>query len=118
MARILLVHDDEDFLRVFTQYFLGRGYEVTIARDYDSAMACIQNESIQMVLFDPLWNSAIPGVDLANALYSFDPALPMLVLDYRHERYDRLIPGINISFITPPFDVEEMRLRIHHALNP
>lgn len=118
MARILLVHDDEDYLRMFTQYLLGRGYDVTLARDYASAMACVQNESIHLVLFDPLWNSAILGVDLANALHSFDPTLPMLVLDYQHERYDRLIPGINISFVARPFDIEEVMLRIHRRLNP
>lgn len=118
MARILLIHDDEDVAYMLTQLLLSHGYDVTQASGYNGALECIQNQSFQIVVFDPLWNSAISGVDLANALHSFDPILPMLVLGYQHERYDRLIPGVNISFITPPFDVEELLLRLHHTLNP
>lgn len=118
MAQILLVTDDDEIAGVLSKFVLKAGYEVTLARDYNSAMACVQSESIQLVLLDTLWNGDFSSIDLANALSSFDATLPMIMLDIHDERHSRLIPRINISFMGRHLDIEEVMLRIHRSLNP
>jgi DNA-binding response OmpR family regulator len=118
MAQILVITQQEELAQMFARVLLNYGYEMMLARDYRSAIESAQNRLIEQVIFDPLRDSDAPDIDFLNAIHALNPTLPIIALDSRDERHDRLMTRLKISFTRRPFDVEEVVLRMHRSLNP
>lgn len=52
MARVLIVDDEESIRYTFESFLSEEGYEVTTARDFDGALACLDNKEFDLVFAD------------------------------------------------------------------
>ena len=76
---LLLVDDDEVFRNRMARAFVERGYEVSTAGDYDSAVAQARVESPEMAVVD-LKMPGKGGLDLVKTLLEIDPQTKIVVL--------------------------------------
>ena len=76
---LLLVDDDEVFRTRMARAFVERGYEVTSAHDFDSAVAHARIESPELAVLD-LKMPGKSGLELVKALLEIDPQTKIVVL--------------------------------------
>jgi two-component system response regulator RegA len=76
---LLLVDDDEVFRTRMARAFVERGYEVTSAQDFDSAVAAARIESPELAVLD-LKMPGKSGLELVKALLEVDPQTKIVVL--------------------------------------
>ncbi len=118
-ARILIVEDDADLVALLVAHLSDHGYEVRAAGDGAEAKALIRDEDFQLVILDILLPDTT-GFDLCNHLREQrrTQTWPILFLTEKRDRSDRL-HGLElgvVDYITKPFDMHELRLRIRNAL--
>ena len=76
---LLLCDDDEVFRTRMARAFQERGFEVTTAHDYDSAVALARAESPELAVVD-LKMPGRSGLELVKALLEIDPQTKIVVL--------------------------------------
>jgi two-component system response regulator RegA len=76
---LLLVDDDEVFRTRMARAFVERGYEVTSAQDFDSALAHAKADSPELAVLD-LKMPGKSGLELVKALLEIDPQTKIVVL--------------------------------------
>jgi two-component system response regulator RegA len=76
---LLLVDDDEVFRTRMARAFVERGYEVTSAHDFDSAVAHAKVDSPELAVLD-LKMPGKSGLELVKALLEIDPQTKIIVL--------------------------------------
>lgn len=62
MARVLVIDDEPDVVRLIVKILSGRGHVVQVARDGASALARVRNERPEVILLD----SDLPKIDGAE----------------------------------------------------
>lgn len=118
-ARILIVEDDADLAKLLAAHLHEQGYAVRTAGDGAAARQLIRDEDFQLVILDILLPDTT-GFDLCNHLREQrrTQSWPILFLTERRNRSDRL-HGLElgvVDYITKPFDMHELRLRIRNTL--
>ena len=118
-SKILVVEDDLDVAEMLNAYFRVQGYEVfTVNWGEDGVRAC-QTINPDLVVLD-IRLPDIDGYEVARRLRvdRRTQDVPIIFLTEKRERIDRL-QGLEIGgddYITKPFDVQELRLRVRNAL--
>ncbi len=118
-ATILIVEDDLDIADMLNAYFRVQGYEVlTVNWGEDGVRAC-QTQAPDLVILD-IRLPDIDGFEVAHRLRSNRRTneIPIIFLTEKRERSDRL-KGLELhadDYITKPFDIQELRLRVRNAL--
>ncbi len=118
-SKILIIEDDLDVAEMLNAYFRVQGYEVfTVNWGEDGVRAC-QTVHPDLVILD-IRLPDIDGYEVARRLRSDRRTsdVPIIFLTEKRERSDRL-QGLEIGaddYITKPFDVQELRLRVRNAL--
>ena len=118
-SKILVVEDDLDVAEMLNAYFRVQGYEVfTVDWGQDGVRAC-QTSHPDLVILD-IRLPDIDGYEVARRLRSDRRTqdIPIIFLTEKRERGDRL-QGFELGaddYITKPFDVQELRLRVRNAL--
>jgi DNA-binding response OmpR family regulator len=118
--KILVVEDDLDVAEMLNAYFRVQGYEVfTVNWGEDGVRAC-QTVNPDLVVLD-IRLPDIDGYEVARRLRldRRTQDIPIIFLTEKRERIDRL-QGLEVGgddYITKPFDVQELRLRVRNALN-
>ena len=116
---ILVVEDDLDVADMLGAYFNVQGYEVQIANwGEDAVKSCLQNPPDLVILDIRLPD--IDGYEVARRLRSNrrTKEVPIIFLTEKRARSDRL-QGLQLGaddYMTKPFDVQELRLRVRNAL--
>ncbi|MFH2102059.1 MAG: response regulator [Chloroflexota bacterium] len=119
LHKILIVEDDLDVADMLNAYLRIHGYEVyTAPRGEDAIQICII-EHPDLVILD-IRLPDIDGYEVAHRLRTNRRTedIPIIFMTQRHDRADRL-QGLGMGaddFITKPFDIQEMRLRVRNAL--
>lgn len=119
LANLLIVEDDLDIADMLNAYFRVQGYAVrTVNWGEDAVRACI-SELPDLVILD-IRLPDIDGFEVARQLRENRKTqhLPIIFLTEKRERDSRL-KGLAFSaedYITKPFDVQELRLRVRNAL--
>ncbi len=116
-ARILLVDDDRNFLKVFTYQVRDFGFEVTPAESAARALHILDSEKIDLVISD-VRMPGTDGVDLLKTIVQTRPGLPVILLT-AHGTIDKAVEAIKAgahNFLTKPFQKEELQLAINNAL--
>lgn len=112
-ARILVVDDEQMLLDMVTDALTFAGYSVTAVGDGLAALSSVRNERPDLVILDV--NMPEPdGFQVARSLRSTYPDLPVLFLTARSEIED-LRTGFESGgddYLTKPFRLEELRLRV------
>ncbi|MBN2387348.1 MAG: response regulator [Anaerolineales bacterium] len=117
--KILIVEDDLDVADMLNAYFRVQGYEVfTVNWGEDGVRAC-QASCPDLIILD-IRLPDIDGYEVARRLRGDRRTadVPIIFLTEKRERADRL-QGFELGaddYITKPFDVQELRLRVRNAL--
>ncbi len=118
-SKILVIEDDPDVAEMLNAYFGVQGYDVIVANwGEDGVQACF-DERPNLVILD-IRLPDIDGYEVAKRLRSDRRAkdIPIIFLTEKRDRADRL-HGLELGaddYITKPFDVQELRLRIRNSL--
>lgn len=118
-AKILIVEDDPDVAEMLNAYFGVQGYEVFIANWGEDGVRTGQTEQPDLVILD-IRLPDIDGYEVARRLRSDrrTNTIPIIFLTEKRDRADRL-HGLELGaddYITKPFDVQELRLRVRNSL--
>jgi PleD family two-component response regulator len=116
---LLIVEDDLDTAEMLRVYFEAQGYRVIVADTGHSALEKCSLENPDLILLDVRLPD-IDGFDVGQALQNDvrTSRLPVIFVTERRERDDR-ITGLKlgaVDYVTKPFDVQELRLRVRNAL--
>jgi DNA-binding response OmpR family regulator len=119
-SKILIVEDDPDVAEMLTAYFRSQEYEVFTVNWGEDGVRSAQQVIPDLVILD-IRLPDIDGYEVAKRLRldRRTSAIPIIFLTEKRERMDRL-HGLEIGaddYITKPFDVQELRLRVRNALN-
>jgi PleD family two-component response regulator len=117
--RILIVEDNIDTAEMLNAYLEAQGYGVITAAWGEDALRITKETLPDLVILD-IRLPDIDGYEVCRRLRSHrrTERIPIIFLTERRERVDRLA-GLEmgaVDYITKPFDVQELRLRVRNAL--
>ncbi|HMD81680.1 MAG TPA: response regulator transcription factor, partial [Anaerolineales bacterium] len=118
-SKILIVEDDLDVAEMLNAYFRVQGYEVFTVNWGEDGVRAAQTVLPDLLILD-IRLPDIDGYEVARRVRSDRRTheIPIIFLTEKRERIDRL-QGFEVGaddYITKPFDVQELRLRVRNAL--
>jgi PleD family two-component response regulator len=118
-GRILIVEDEPDIGNMLKIYFTGQGYDIELTQRGEDALRICQQQIPQLIVLDIMLPD-MDGYTLCKTLRTNTRTkhIPIIFLTQKDERSDR-IAGLELGaddYITKPFDIEELRLRIANAI--
>ncbi len=118
-GRILVVEDDFDISNMLRIYFQSQGYEVAVAPRGGDALEMCRQQLPNIVVLDIMLPD-MDGYDVCRQLRGNlrTKHIPIIFLTQKDERSDK-IHGLELGaddYITKPFDVEELKLRVKNAM--
>jgi DNA-binding response OmpR family regulator len=114
---ILLAEDDADLRCILSQYLELQGFTVIAAGDGQAGLDLFREQHVDLCVLD-IMMPVMDGFTLAQKIRKLDQEMPIIFLTARNQKQDRL-KGLNIGaddYITKPFEVEELILRIRNIL--
>ena len=116
-ARLLVVDDDADMLRLLSMRLMSAGYQVTAVTSAESALTQLEIEHPQLVLSDV----RLPGRDglaLFDEVRKRHPSLPVILLTAHGtipDAVEATARGV-FTYLTKPYDGKELLDKIAQAL--
>ena len=118
-SRLLIVEDNEEIAQMLVLFLGSRGYKVSVAPDGAAARQTVREFLPNLILLDV----GLPDTDGYELLKEFRQNvrtryIPAIFLTQRSKKADR-IAGLQLGaddFITKPFDLEELYLRVQNAV--
>jgi DNA-binding response OmpR family regulator len=120
LPAILIIEDDLDVAEMLNAYFRIQGYDVLTVNWGEDGLHAAETSRPDLIILD-IRLPDIDGFEVAKKLRANRNTreIPILFLTEKRERKDRL-HGLEIGgddYITKPFDVQELRLRVRNALS-
>ena len=117
-GRILVVEDDTDISNMLRIYFTSQGYEVVVTPRGGEALDRCRQQLPHVIVLDIMLPD-IDGYEVCSRLRTNlrTSHIPIIFLTQKDERSDK-IAGLELGaddYITKPFDIEELRLRVQNA---
>jgi DNA-binding response OmpR family regulator len=117
--RLLIVEDDLDISNMLRIYFTGQGYEVDTALRGSIALEKTRQDMPHLIVLDIMLPD-IDGFEVCRVLRTNTRTshVPIIFLTQKDERSDKL-QGFELGaddYITKPFDIEELKLRVQRAI--
>jgi two-component system, OmpR family, response regulator len=115
--RIMLVEDDSNMAYMLRDNLEMAGYEVIGFRDGAAALSGFSSNKVDLCLLDVMLPKQ-DGFNLAQQIRNLDLNVPLIFLTAKSLKEDR-IQGFKVGaddYITKPFSVEELLLRIQSIL--
>jgi CheY-like chemotaxis protein len=117
--RILVVEDNRDIAKVLELFLDGQGYLVKVTPRGRDALSLSRLELPNLILLDILLPD-LDGYEVCRTLRTSPRTshIPIIFLTQKDERSDR-ITGLQLGvddYVTKPFDIEELGLRIQNIL--
>lgn len=118
-SRLLIVEDDVDIANMLEIYFGGLHYEVDIASRGSEALEKTRQRLPHLIVLDIMLPD-IDGYEVCRTMRTQTRTshIPVIFLTQKDERSDKL-QGLELGaddYITKPFDIEELRLRVYNAI--
>ncbi len=118
-AKILIIEDDLDIADMLNAYFRVQGYEVFTVNWGEDGVKAVRASHPDLIILD-IRLPDIDGYEVARRLRADrkTECVPIIFLTEKRDRADRL-QGLELGaddYITKPFDVQELRLRVRNAL--
>lgn len=119
-ARLLVVEDDKDISNMLQIYFKGQGFEVDVAVRGSTALDKTRHNLPNLIILDIMLPD-IDGFEVCRILRTNTRTshVPVIFLTQKDERSDKLA-GLELGaddYVTKPFDIEELRLRVQRAIS-
>ncbi len=114
---ILLAEDDADLRSILSQYLEINGFSILQAKNGQAGLEIFKNEHVDVCILD-IMMPLMDGFELARQIRKTDPEIPVIFLTARNQKADK-IKGLKLGaddYITKPFEVEELILRIRNIL--
>ncbi len=113
--RLLVIEDDVDVAEMLVVYFSSQGYEVFNALTAQDGIAFARAKFPNLILLDVMLPD-MDGFEVCKALRTtmLTKFIPITFLTQKDGRADK-VAGLELGaddYVTKPFDVEELRLRI------
>jgi len=115
--KILLVEDDPNLGFLIQENLEMQGYAVKLCRDGEAGLSAYQEESFDLCLLDVMLPKK-DGFVLATEIRGHSQRIPIIFLTAKSLKEDR-IEGFKLGgddYITKPFSLEELVLRIQAVL--
>jgi PleD family two-component response regulator len=118
--RLLLIEDDYDVAEMLLMYFTSQGYDTLHADNGADGVALARTQFPNLILLDIMLPD-MDGYDVCLRLrrMALTKFIPILFLTQRDERASK-VRGLELGaddYITKPFDVDELRLRVRGTIN-
>jgi DNA-binding response OmpR family regulator len=118
-SKILIVEDDLDVADMLNAYFRVQGYDVFTVNWGEDGIRAALTARPDLIILD-IRLPDIDGYEVARRLRADRKtnAIPIIFLTEKRDRSDRL-QGLELGaddYITKPFDVQELRLRVRNSL--
>jgi DNA-binding response OmpR family regulator len=118
-ARLLIVEDDIDIANMLKIFFSSQGYQIDLAMRGSEALDKAREMMPHLIVLDIMLPD-IDGYEVCKQLRTKTRTshIPIIFLTQKDERSDRLA-GLELGvddYITKPFDIEELKLRVHNAI--
>lgn len=117
MTKILLAEDDPNLGALIQEYLIAKGYDVVLADDGEKALQKFGSQRWNMCILDVMM-PRMDGFTLAREIRKRDKDVPIIFLTARTMKEDTL-EGFRSGaddYITKPFSIEELLLRIKAIL--
>ncbi len=119
-ARLLIVEDDHDIATMLRIYFASQGYDVDIAGRGSEALEKTRQNMPHLIILDIMLPD-FDGFEVCRTLrtHTRTSHVPIIFLTQKDERSDKL-QGLELGaddYITKPFDIEELKLRVQRAIS-
>ena len=115
--RVLVVDDEENIRQILKEYLNEFGYEVTCAVNGQEALQIYKNGSFDVILSD-LVMRPVDGLELLGEVKKVDPdAIFIMITGYPsiESALEAVKKGAR-DYITKPFNIEEIRLKMERVL--
>lgn len=117
--RLLIVEDDFDIATMLQIYFGSLGYEADLAPRGLEALEKTRQKMPHLIVLDIMLPD-IDGYEVCRSLRTQNRTshIPIIFLTQKDERSDKL-QGLEMGaddYVTKPFDIEELRLRVQNAI--
>src|SRR4029078_8193009 len=118
MARVLVIDDEPDVVRLIVKVLSGRGHVVQVARDGASALALVKSEPPDVILLD----SDLPKIDGAEVCRRIKTdqatsSIPIVMMRSTYiDIYDVGADGGPDAFVVRPFVREVLSNVIERAI--
>jgi diguanylate cyclase (GGDEF)-like protein len=118
--RLLIVEDDFDIANMLKIFFTGHNYEVELAPRGSDALDKTRQNLPHLIVLDIMLPD-IDGFEVCRILRTNTRTshVPIIFLTQKDERSDKL-QGLELGaddYITKPFDIEELKLRVQRAIS-
>jgi len=118
-SQILIVEDDLDLSEMLNAYFRVQGYDVLTAAWGKDAVKISREHNPDLVVLD-IRLPDIDGYEVCRQLRTNRRTadIPVIFLTEKRDRVDKLA-GLElgvVDYITKPFDIQELRLRVRNSL--
>jgi DNA-binding response OmpR family regulator len=116
-TKILLCEDDESLGMLLREYLQAKNYNVTLAPDGEAGYQLFTNEKFDLCILDVMMPKK-DGFTLAQDIRKINGIVPIVFLTAKSLKED-VLEGFRIGaddYITKPFSMEEMLLRIEAIL--
>jgi two-component system KDP operon response regulator KdpE len=115
-ARVLVVDDEVQVLRLLRTALTERGYDVTTAPSGEEALDLLARRSADVIILD-LVMPGMSGLDVCRAVRG-QSSIPVIVLSAHGDERDKVL-ALDLGaddYLTKPFGMEELLARIRVAL--
>ncbi len=116
-TKILLLEDDENLGQILKEYLDVKGLKTTLCRDGKSGLQTFQENHFDLCIFDVMM-PIMDGFTVAEEVKKMGSQTPIIFLTAKAMKEDT-IKGLQIGaddYLTKPFSMEELRLRIDAIL--
>ncbi len=115
-AKILIVEDEIEIVRVLQRSLVAHRYEVVIAQSGEKALAVVQQQSPDLILLD-IELLGMSGLEVCKRVRA-DSDLPIIVISVRNKERDKVY-ALDLGaddYLSKPFGIDEVLARIRVAL--
>ncbi len=121
MNRVLLVDDDDAFVRVYSKLLEADGFQVAVAQDRPTAIAAFKEADFDVVLLDlmlPPDGSVSGGMDQLDEMLSLKPNAQIVVASGAGDQQFmiRAVRAGAFDFLTKPVDPDVLVIVLQRAI--
>ncbi len=115
--RIIIIDDEENFLRLMTRTLTKEGYEVRTALDVQGALQCLKKEGFDLAVIDIVLVSqnGLVILDEIKRRYSHTKVIMITAHPTDETRVISSEKGVS-AYLTKPIDIKELKEVIRMVL--
>ena len=115
---ILIVDDEPGILKALSGVLQDEGYEVATAKNGETALKRIKEESPSLVLLD-IWMEGLDGLETLKRIKDLSPELVVIMMS-GHASIETAVKATKLGaydYIEKPLSLEKITLLVRHAIH-